>query len=374
RRCLGGEGRAFGPAAAVHARPGGGAAGAAGSGLFPGAARARGEERAGARRRAGDALGKLGHPQGQGRAHRADRRDGARHGCIPLRQGLLRSLAGGAGTEAAHPRADRRGRGAGRDAGGRPGAAGAGERRASARHRRLPGPAGRGRRRGVVALPRHHPRPGGRHARLGRLLRPAWPQDAGPVRAARHARALPAAGARQCRRSGRRDRRRRRGRGPRAGRAFGRYASDLAHESIRLTFTGKLEALETAVREARTQATEQQKQAQARIATLEATVAKRDAQLASERAAWESKLASERADRDGKLAVLRRELTQVRSKAEQDVWAEREHWTSLLSYRAGDVLVNSLARPWTLPLLPFRLFGAWRGYRADRAARAAALP
>src|SRR5690606_19522184 len=30
--------------------------------------------------------------------------------------------------------------------------------------------------------------------------------------------------------------------------------------------------------------------------------------------------------------------------------------------------------PWTLPLLPFRLFGAWRGYRADRAARAAALP
>src|SRR5690606_13012373 len=159
-----------------------------------------------------------------------------------------------------------------------------------------------------------------------------------------------------------------------AMRAFGRYASDLAHESIRLTFTGKLEALETAVRAARTQATEQQKQAQARIATLGATVAKRDAQLASERAAWESKLASERADRDGKLAVLRRELTQVRSKAEQDVWAEREHWTSLLSYRAGDVLVNSLARPWTLPLLPFRLFGAWRGYRAGRAARAAALP
>lgn len=165
-----------------------------------------------------------------------------------------------------------------------------------------------------------------------------------------------------------------------AMRAFGRYASDLAHESIRLTFTGKLEALETAVREARTQAVEQQrqaaeqqKQAQARIETLEAEVAKRDAQLAAEREAWESKLASERSEREGKLASLQHQLVQVRAKAARDVWAEREHWTSLLSYRAGDVLVHSLAKPWTLPLLPFRLFGAWRGYRADRAAREAEL-
>src|SRR5690606_7860652 len=98
-----------------------------------------------------------------------------------------------------------------------------------------------------------------------------------------------------------------------------------------------------------------------RIVALDMALAERDARLSAERA-----------ESDSKLAAMQQQVVRTREQAARDIWAEREHWTSLLAYRAGDVLVNSLARPWTLPLLPFRLFSAWRGYRADRQARQSA--
>ena len=149
-----------------------------------------------------------------------------------------------------------------------------------------------------------------------------------------------------------------------AMRAFGRYSGGLAQESMRLGFTGKLEALETALREAEARAAELEQgsmQAQDRIVALDMALAERDARLSAERA-----------ESDSKLAAMQQQVVRTREQAARDIWAEREHWTSLLAYRAGDVLVNSLARPWTLPLLPFRLFSAWRGYRADRQARQSA--
>lgn len=69
------------------------------------------------------------------------------------------------------------------------------------------------------------------------------------------------------------------------------------------------------------------------------------------------------------LGKLKQTLKSVEERAANDVWKERNHWTSLLSYRAGNVLVEGLSRPWRWPLLPIALFREWRAYRKDAAGR-----
>lgn len=129
-------------------------------------------------------------------------------------------------------------------------------------------------------------------------------------------------------------------------------------EAARREYDGQLAAAGTRQAEA--------DQALAALQATHARLVKEAEAIERQKAMLGSRLRAE----EGKLATARKQLEAARIQAERDVWAERDHWTSLLSYRLGDVLVRSLARPWTLPVLPIALVREWRAFRRDRDRRA----
>lgn len=68
-------------------------------------------------------------------------------------------------------------------------------------------------------------------------------------------------------------------------------------------------------------------------------------------------------------AEYQRKVDHLHQTMAREVWRERDKWTSLLSYRAGNVLVEGAKHPLQWPALPFKLYREWRHFKADQQLR-----
>lgn len=179
-----------------------------------------------------------------------------------------------------------------------------------------------------------------------------------------------------------------------ASRAYGTIAARLMAEGVRIDGVAKLKQAATAKASLQEQLGEAKRMADAALvecrgyksqaANLEAgrvrlererdaAIAAR-AETASRLEGLERKLLHADGERVQQARRHAAEMKGLRKQAERDVWNERDRWTSLLAYRAGDVLVANIGSPLRWPLLPFKLFREWRAYRKDHASRLVASP
>lgn len=155
-----------------------------------------------------------------------------------------------------------------------------------------------------------------------------------------------------------------------AGRAYGVFAADIAVEGMRASADSKLKAARKAseaLMQNNAKLDRKLFQAQQELSVNSGELKRAQADLKDARNKLESALDAD-AQRTWEHGV---ELNRLRLAAARDVWTERDKWTSLLAFRAGNVLVEGIGRPLRWPLLPFRLFSEWRAFKRDQQNRAA---